>query len=69
MSGCLHLVSERTKVDGEGLETVQSDGFDHVLKWRQEDSGGSGLMMGDGRSFVTERRNLATGLVMGAEIL
>ena len=41
----------------------------HVLKWRQEDRGRDGLMMRDGRSFVTERRNLATGLVVGAEIL
>ena len=46
-----------------------ANGFYHVLKWRQEDRGRDGLMMRDGRSFVTERRNLATGLVMGAEIL
>ena len=69
MSGCLHLVSERTKVAGEGLETVQSDGFYRVLKWRQENSGGDGLMMGDGWSFVTEMRFLATGWVVRAEIL
>ena len=56
-------------MDGEGLETVQSDGFYRVLKWRQKNSEGDGLMMGGGWSFVTEMRFLATGWVVRAEIL
>ena len=64
--GYLHLVSERKKVDGEWVKAMR-----WILAWvRMEARGqrrGWFVDMG-GRSFVTERRNLATGWVVGAEI-